>query len=172
MFKNAALVALLCVGTMVVAQDGAKKGKKKGKKGPDVEAMNAVCPMMGKPAKNDKFATYGGGRVYFCCDGCLKKFNTMKAKMNHQLVMTSQVKQVACPISGGKLKEGTEVEVAGVKVGFCCPNCQGKAQKLVEKNKDEAVLAYFNGKNHSKAFKSVRQLNNMKKKEAAKKGAE
>lgn len=166
MFRNAALIAVLCIGTMVVAQDGAKnKTKQKGKK-IDAASMNAVCPISGGKVDNTKFANFGGGKVYFCCDKCLTKFNTMRAKMNHQLVQTGQVKQVACPISGHEVVEGNEVEVAGVKVGFCCENCKGKAETLVAEDKDAAVLAYFNGKQHFKAFKSKRQIAQQKKRDA------
>jgi YHS domain-containing protein len=169
MFRNAALIAVLCVGTMVVAQDGAKKkNKQKGKK-IDAASMNAVCPMSGGKVDNTKFANFGGGKVYFCCDKCVTNFNTMKAKMNHQLVQTGQLKQVACPISGHDLVEGNEVEVAGVKVGFCCENCKGAAEKLVAKDKDAAVLAYFNGKHQFKSFKTQRQINQQIRRDAGKK---
>jgi hypothetical protein len=93
----------------------------------------------------------------------------MKAKMNHQLVQTGQLKQVACPISGHDLVEGNEVEVAGVKVGFCCENCKGAAEKLVAKDKDAAVLAYFNGKHQFKSFKTQRQINQQIRRDAGKK---
>lgn len=167
MFKTAALVVAVCFGTVAMQQDGAKK--KTVKKGPDPAAFSAKCPYSGGPAKKDMAANFGGGKVFFCCKDCLGKFNMMKAKMNHQLFQTAQVKQVACPMSGGKLKEGTEVAFGGAKVQFCCGNCQGKAKTMVEKDKDAAVLAMFTGKMYQKGFKSQRMLNQQKKKAGAKK---
>ena len=166
MFKTAALIVAVCFGTVAMQQDGAKK---KPAKGPDPTAFKAKCPYSGGPAKKAMAANFGGGKVFFCCKDCLGKFNTMKAKMNHQLFQTEQVKQVACPMSGGKLKEGTEVAFGDAKVKFCCGNCQGKAKAMVEKDKDAAVLTMFTGKMYMKGFKSQRQLNQQKKKAAGKK---
>lgn len=163
MFKTTAMIVALCVTGVAVQQDGAKKKKKV-----DAESFKAVCPISGAPAKNNKMTNFGGGQVFFCCDNCLKKFNTMKAKMNHQLFATAQVKQVACPISGGKIKDGTEVEFGTAKVKFCCNNCQGKAKKMVAEDKDAAIVSMFAGKMYTKGFKSQRQINQQKKRDAAK----
>lgn len=94
------------------------------------DGVEVICPVAGKPAKADKTGEYKGKTVYFCCPGCAKKFaadnEKFATKANHQLVATKQAVQVGCPISGGPVKAGTEVEVAGVEVGFCCPKCQKK----------------------------------------------
>ncbi|MCA9248254.1 MAG: hypothetical protein KDA42_14095 [Planctomycetales bacterium] len=88
------------------------------------------CPVSGKPAKADKTCDLHGKTVYFCCPNCVKAFAADKdkfaTKAGHQLVATHQAVQVACPISGKGLKEGTEVDVDGAQVGFCCPNCKAK----------------------------------------------
>lgn len=156
MLKVSALVAALCFAGVAV-QDG-QDAKKKDKPAKKVEA---TCPMSGAPAKAEKFATFGGGKVYFCCDNCLGKFNTMKAKLNHQMVQTNQVKQVACPMSGRPVKDGQSVKVAGVNVGFCCGNCKGAAEKM---ETDAQILAFFNGKKFRTGFKNQRQLKAMKAK--------
>jgi hypothetical protein len=154
---------------MVVAQEGAKKKQGK-KKAPDAAGMNAKCPMSGGPVKNDKFANFGGGKVYFCCDNCVTKFNTMKAKMNFQLVQTKQVSQVGCPISGSpKVTEGTAIDVDGVPVSFCCKNCKAKAEKMVKEDKDAAMLTLFGGKNYGKAFKTPWQIKMAKERAKMKK---
>lgn len=166
MFKTSALIVALCVSGLAVQQDGAKQKKRKKV---DAESFNAVCPISGAPAKNSKKTHFGGGQVFFCCDKCLAKFNGMKAKMNHQLVMTKQVKQVSCPMSGKPVKEGMEVAYGGVKVGFCCGNCKGEAEKTVTEDKDAAILAMFTGKMFSTGFKTQRQIQQQKRREAAKK---
>ena len=87
------------------------------------------CVVAPKAASADKAVDYKGGKVYFCCGGCVGKFNSNTAKFaekaNHQLVATKQFVQKGCPFSGGKLNESTAVEFAGTKVAFCCNNCKG-----------------------------------------------
>jgi hypothetical protein len=53
---------------------------------------------------------------------------------------TGQAKQAKCPLSGGDLKDGTEVTIHGAKVKFCCNNCKGKAEKATG---DEQVNLVF-----------------------------
>jgi YHS domain-containing protein len=111
----------------------------------DAALANLKCPVSGKPVDAEKFSEYGGGKVYFCCDGCKGKFDkdssAFTAKANAQLVASGQFAQKGCPLSGGKTKEGTEVEVAGVKVAFCCPNCQGKVAKAAPDDQLKLVFA-------------------------------
>ena len=85
-----------------------------------------------KAADESKSVDWKKGKVYFCCPNCVKAFGDSKekhaAKANAQLVATKQYKQTACPISGAKLDDSTAIEVAKVKVAFCCNNCKGKAE--------------------------------------------
>ncbi len=37
--------------------------------------MQTVCPIMGNPINKEVFADHDGKRVYFCCAGCIDKFN-------------------------------------------------------------------------------------------------
>ncbi len=100
--------------------------------------------MPAKAIKEDKAVDYKDGKVYFCCPNCVKKFTEEKDKLahkaNHQLVLTKQYKQEACPFSGGKLDESTAIEVGGVKVAFCCNNCKGTAEKLEGDKQVEKVF--------------------------------
>jgi hypothetical protein len=111
----------------------------------------AMCPVSGKAADKAVAVAHNGGKVYLCCPGCPGAFkkNTAKytAKANHQLVVTGQAKQVGCPISGGDVNADTTVELCGVKVGFCCNGCKGKAKKA---KGDEQVAMLFG----EKAFKN------------------
>jgi len=114
---------------------------------PFENGVDVICPVAGKPAKADKSGEYMGKTVYFCCPGCMKKFTADNAKFatkaNHQLVVTKQAIQVGCPISGGPIKAGTEVEVAGVSVGYCCPKCQKKVNEAGDEEKLELSFANF-----------------------------
>jgi YHS domain-containing protein len=79
--------------------------------GDDTVKLDGVkCVMMAnKAAKADKSVDYRGAKVYLCCDGCVKKFKADDAKIstmaNHQLALTGQFTQKACPISGGATKD-------------------------------------------------------------------
>ena len=112
---------------------------------PTVDLTNVKCLMNGKgPAKADKSSEWKDGQVYFCCDNCKKSFDGDKkasaAKANHQLVLTKQVEQKACPLSGGKLNDAHKVEFKGATVTFCCPNCKGAAEKFSDEEKAEKLF--------------------------------
>lgn len=120
----------------------------------DKEAFKAKCIVAGdKDAKQDKSAEYKGGKVYFCCDGCLGAFKKDQAKFatkaNAQLVSTKQAKQTKCPISGGDLNQDTAVEVGGVKVAFCCNNCK---KKVTDAQGDEQLNLVFSDTAFDKGF--------------------
>lgn len=103
------------------------------------------CLMMpAKAVKEDKFVEYKDAKVYFCCPGCVKKFSAdskpFAAKANHQLVLTKQYVQKKCPFSGGDINPEQSVTVGDVKVGFCCGNCKGKAEKMEGDAQVEALF--------------------------------
>lgn len=95
--------------------------------------FSAVCPVSGKAAVQNQTAEYRGATVYFCCPNCPAAFNADTAKYatkaNQQLVATGQAKEIKCPLTGRPLNNAQTVEVGGVKVTFCCPNCKGKVAK-------------------------------------------
>ncbi|GAB5404927.1 MAG: hypothetical protein Aurels2KO_31580 [Aureliella sp.] len=102
------------------------------------------CLIAGKKdASAEKASKWKDGEVYFCCGGCLSKFEKMdkdaRAKLapkaNHQLVATKQYKQGGCPFSGGTLNKEMTLKVAGTEVGFCCAGCLAKAKKMSDEDK-------------------------------------
>lgn len=109
---------------------------------PDLKGVK--CPISGKDVVAEGVADYNGGKVYFCCKNCPEAFKKDSAKFatkaNHQMVQTGQLKQTACPMSGKECKAGTEVDVNGVKVAFCCNNCKGAAEKLTA---EERMTKFF-----------------------------
>lgn len=124
----------------------------------EVSLEGVKCLMAGKnDAKAEKSAEWKKGKVYFCCDGCKAKFESMNdkqkakvaAKANAQLVATKQYVQKGCPISGGPLNKDTAIKVAGAKVSFCCTNCKGKAEGLEGEKQLELVFG-------TKAFKTAK----------------
>ncbi len=103
-----------------------------------------LCPVSGDACDPDTTVSFEGGNVCFCCEKCVKAFEAdsakFTAKARQQLAATGQFKQTGCPLSGGKVKAGTELTVGGVDVGFCCNNCKGKVAKA---GPDEQVTMVF-----------------------------
>ena len=113
------------------------------------------CLLADKPAVADKSSDWKDGKVFFCCGGCLKKFDADKsgkkefaAKANHQLIASMQVEQKACPYSGAEIKKDVSIEFKGATMGFCCNGCKGKAEKLSD---DEKLATLFGEEFYEKA---------------------
>ena len=119
-FTGCAALLVVCFSTAVVS--AAVKDPK-----------DAACPVSGKKCNPEKHVAFSGGQVYFCCGNCEKAFEAdsakFAAKAHQQMVSTGQLTQKGCPFSGGPVKAGTEVDIDGVEVGFCCNNCKGKVEK-------------------------------------------
>jgi YHS domain-containing protein len=119
------------------------------------DLTDVKCFMMPKrDVKEAKFVDHRDGKVFFCCPGCVKKWNKEPAKFetaaNMQLVQTGQFKQTACPISGGDVDAEQFCEVDGVKVLFCCGNCKAKVESAsTDEAKRELV---FGSKMFEKGF--------------------
>ncbi len=110
----------------------------------EVKLENVKCIMNPKAAaKADKSVSYKGGKVFFCCDNCPKKFDAKKnsTAANHQLVLTSQAKQAKCPLSGGDLNAEQKLKVGGAEVTFCCDKCKGKVAAAKEADQAEMVFS-------------------------------
>jgi hypothetical protein len=102
------------------------------------------CPVSGEPASKDHTVSFEGGKVYLCCDKCPVAFekDTAKfaAKAHLQMALTGQLVETKCPFTGKPLVEDKTVDVDGVKVAFCCANCQKKAAAMA---KDEQIKKIF-----------------------------
>ena len=118
-------------------------------------AVKPKCPVRGGAIDTSVSADYQGKKVYFCCAKCVKKFEdgTAKyaAKANHQLVVTGQFKQTACPISGKACKASFTSSVGGVQVAYCCNHCRKKVTGTEAKKQ----LALVFGKKFDKAFRAT-----------------
>jgi len=97
----------------------------------------AKCPVSGGPAKADKTVDFAGGKVQFCCEKCPEAFKAdskkYAAKAALQMVGTGQLKQVACPYTAKPINADAVVDVEGVEVAFCCPNCKAATEKAEDK---------------------------------------
>jgi YHS domain-containing protein len=133
---------LIVVGT-AIAKEEAKK----------LDLSKVKCFMTKKAVKEDACVEYGGGKVYFCCNNCKGKFEKDNTKFvamaNHQLALTCQVSQKACPMSGKALDKKTTIKVSDVDVAFCCGNCKKAAEA---KTGDDQIDLIFKKEAFEKAF--------------------
>ena len=119
------------------------------------DLVGIKCVMDGdKQASADSSVEYMHGKVYFCCDDCAAAFKAemdksdseVLIKANHQLLLTGQYVQKACPITGKPVAADKSVDVGGVPVGLCCAGCVAKvngAADLAAKAKLCFVQASF-----------------------------
>lgn len=135
----------LCIAAIFLAGVGFTQAEE--------EKVSAKCPVSGKGIDKSHTVAFNGGDVFFCCPNCPNAFKANKdkfaAKANHQLVLTEQAKQKACPFSGQPIDESKTVQVTGVKVAFCCGNCLAKAKKS---EGDKLVAAVFANGPFKKGF--------------------
>jgi YHS domain-containing protein len=147
--KSRVLLTALTVLALIAATSLRAAEEKKDK------LKDVKCPVSGKAVKAESTVEYNGGKVYFCCNNCPKAFSAdtekYKAKANHQLAQTEQLEEVACPITNNKFKKETELDVAGVRVAFCCNNCKGSIEKL--KTDDDKINKLFT--DVSKSYKKT-----------------
>jgi YHS domain-containing protein len=154
-------LALGVAGTVfAVADDKEHAAKCGGAKG----ECSLKCPISGGAISKDASVDYKGGKVYFCCPGCIPKFKADKAKYeakaNEQLVLSGQFKQVGCPLSGGKVDPDTKIKVCGIDVCFCCEGCQGKVKSAAADKQCEMVFV----KGFDKAFALKKETKEEKEK--------
>lgn len=141
MLSKSVFVLVACCGLMLASGNDDLAGIK--------------CVVEGdKNASKDFSAEYHDGEVYFCCKGCKKKFeadaSAYEVKANHQLVLTEQYVQKACPFSGNEINEELMTEVGGAKVGFCCEGCLKKVADA--ENVAAKATLVFSEKAFSKGF--------------------
>ena len=103
------------------------------------------CPVMDEPIDFTVSAKTDKGPVYFCCAGCIDKFNKKpekyaeKAAAQRTALKDRPKIQVICPVSGKAVDGKTSLKHEGQTVGFCCANCPAKFQ--ADPAKYQAALA-------------------------------
>lgn len=88
-----------------------------------------LCPVMGEPIDFTVKASTDQGPVFFCCPGCIKKFEKDEKKyaekfkaQREALAKRSRI-QVGCPMSGEPVDKKATVEYKGQTIRFCCNQC-------------------------------------------------
>lgn len=130
-------LALLFATKGLFADDKEKEAEKK---------FEATCPVSGKPAKESSVVEMkDGSKVYFCCENCPKAYKAdpekYATKVNHQLLETGQVVQVACPLSGKPLNKEASAELGKQKIGFCCEHCLAEFKEASDDKKLELAFS-------------------------------
>jgi hypothetical protein len=155
----ALLIGGLVVGVAIAADEKAPKTSKAltataAAAGETAPGKDVKCPISGKAVDPNATVMFEECKVYLCCNKCPKAWEGDKdhakygAKAHHQMVQTGQLKQTACPFTGKPTDDTQVVEIAGVKVAFCCDKCKGKVEKTKE---DARVGLVF--KDTKKGFK-------------------
>lgn len=134
-----ALLSVACVALVFALTSTQAEEKEK-------KVTKVKCPVAGKEIEISKAVSvsYRKATAYLCCNNCKAKFEKdstkFATKANHQLFLTSQAKQIKCPISGRDIDATKTVKISDVSVAFCCANCQGKADKA--KGDDQLAIAF------------------------------
>jgi hypothetical protein len=151
--KNAILFSGVCLALVVALTNTQAEEKAK-------KVTKVKCVVIDKEIEISKAVSvsYRKATAYVCCNNCKAKFekdsSKFSTKANHQLFLTSQAKQVKCPISGGDVDSTKTAKVSGVSVAFCCGKCQGKVKAA--KGDDQLALA-FADKAFDKGFKVTKK---------------
>lgn len=91
-----------------------------------------LCPLMGEPIDFTLAVETPQGPAFFCCAGCVKKYNKnpdkYAAKIEAQRIVLATLPkvQVLCPVSGNTTDPKVTIEHAGSQVSFCCGGCVDK----------------------------------------------
>jgi YHS domain-containing protein len=120
----------------------------------EADLTGAKCPIAGAQAAKGLAVDYKGGKVHFCCAGCPEAFKANPkahaVKANHQLFVTGQAKQTACPLTGSALSKGNDLKLDGKTVEFCCPSCRDSVDAA---DGDKKLEMLFSDEAFDKSFK-------------------
>jgi YHS domain-containing protein len=95
--------------------------------------IQVTCPVSGEPVDTKVFLEQDGKNVYFCCNGCISKYQADPRKYAAALA-NSYTYQVKCPVTGEEIDPQSFTEVAsGHRIYFCCDSCKPKFDATPEK---------------------------------------
>ncbi len=88
--------------------------------------VQTACPVTGKPVDQEVFVEHNGGKVHFCCKGCIGKFKLDPDKYKAELA-NSFTYQTKCPVMGEEIDPKSFTTTAGgMKIYYCCKGCDKK----------------------------------------------
>ena len=90
----------------------------------DRPKVQVTCPVTGEPVDRKTFIEHDGKKVFFCCKGCLGKFQKDPDRYKVRLA-NSYTYQTKCAVMGGDINPESFTTLAGgQKIYFCCPGCE------------------------------------------------
>lgn len=98
----------------------------------DMAKVQVVCPVTGKKLNMKMFTEADGQKVYFCCGGCVKKFEKDPDRYQAALA-NSYTYQTLCPVMEKEINPSVFMETRAGKVYFCCKMCDEKLVSNPEK---------------------------------------
>jgi hypothetical protein len=104
------------------------------------------------------------GKVYFSSQSAAKTFRSktsttafknlsnppLTLKANHQLALTGQYKQVCCPVTGEKVTDSIQLQVAGMNVYF--NSVEARSQLSKQKSTLARASRIFDAKTFARSF--------------------
>lgn len=90
------------------------------------------CPVMDEPVNLGISVATDEGPVYFCCSGCIAKYEKNperyadKVAVQRQALAKRPSVQVTCPVTRKPVDGKTSIEMDGKTVQFCSEDCAGK----------------------------------------------
>jgi YHS domain-containing protein len=91
--------------------------------------VQVTCPVSGKPVDDKVFIEKDGKKTYFCCQGCIGKYEKDPGKYAAQLADSFSY-QTTCPVMGEEIDPTAYIKLkTGQTVFFCCPGCDKKFLK-------------------------------------------
>lgn len=109
----------------------------------DLPKIQVLCPVSGDPADRKVFVETAGKRVYFCCKGCINKYQTNPGKYASALA-NSYTYQTKCPVMGEDIDpKAFSTAGRGKRFYYCCKGCDKKFFKDPEKYLPNLVAQGF-----------------------------
>lgn len=87
--------------------------------------VQVTCPVMGGEIDLAVSIEHKGQKIYFCCDGCDKKFKKDSAKYEDGL-RDAYTQQVHCPVTGKAISPAYQLDGKNGVVYFCSEPCRDK----------------------------------------------
>ena len=99
----------------------------------------AECPVMGNPVNKKVYTDHRGKRVYFCCAGCIEKFEQdpegyiRRMEARGVTFEKAPLSQARCPVMGTPVNRKIYTDYRGKRIYFCCKDCIPKFLKNPDK---------------------------------------
>ena len=92
----------------------------------DLPRIQVLCPVSRDPVDQEVFVESTGEKVYFCCKGCINKYQANPAKYASALA-NSYTYQTKCPVMGEDIDpQAFSTAGKGKRFYFCCKGCDKK----------------------------------------------